>query len=167
LQSLITVSGPELATDANLLGIVNATLAVLQSTTAVQEAISCIQRLQMFVPEQNNLARILPRLCDYMKDSNPQLQSLAIGCLRQLSQRNPKAVSILAENEFPNGIEQKLFELFDVPDGIQLNQVRDTLNLLLSARFEEKTDFWMTLVRDVFQASHAAEGKLFSWRNSV
>ena len=44
-----------------------------------------------------------------------------------------------------------------MPDGIQLNEVRDTLNLLLSARFEEKTEFWMTLVREVFQASHAAE----------
>lgn len=158
LQSLITVAGPELAMDQNLLGIVNATLAVLESTTAVQEAISCIQRLQMFVPEQDNLPRILPRLCEYLRDSCPQLQSVAVGCLRQLSQRNPSAVSILGEQEFPKGIEEKLFDLFDVPDGIQLNEVRDTLNLLLSARFEEKTEFWMTLVREVFQASHAAEG---------
>jgi len=158
LQSLITVAGPELAMDPNLLGIVNATMAVLESTTAVQEAISCIQRLQMFVPEQDNIPRILPRLCEYLRDSCPQLQSVAVGCLRQLSQRNPAAVSTLGESQFPKGIEEKLFELFDVPDGIQLNEVRDTLNLLLSARFEEKTEFWMTLVRDVFQASHAADG---------
>ena len=95
----------------------------------------------------------------------PQLQSLAVGCLRQLSQRNPKAVSVLGEQEFPKGLEEKLFELFDVPDGIQLNEVRDTLNFLLSARFKEKTEFWMTLVREVFQASHAAEGtfKIFNF----
>lgn len=162
LQSLITVTGPELAMDANLLGIVKATLAVLESTTEVREAISCIQRLQMFVPEHDNLPRILPRLCEYLKNGSPQLQSLAIGCLRQLSQRNPKAVSVLGEQEFPKGLEEKLFELFDVPDGIQLNEVRDTLNFLLSARFNEKTEFWMTLVREVFQASHAAEGLSFS-----
>ena len=44
-------------------------------------------------------------------------------------------------------------ELFDVPDGIELNQVKDTLNLLLSARFEEKLGFWMNLVGEVFQAA--------------
>lgn len=34
--------------------------------------------------------------------------------------------------------------------------MRDTLNLLLSARIQEKTDFWIAVVREVFQASHAA-----------
>ena len=74
LQSLITVTGPELAMDTNLLGIVKATLAVLESTTEVREAISCIQRLQMFVPEHDNLPRILPRLCEYLKNGSPQLR---------------------------------------------------------------------------------------------
>ena len=107
LQSLITVTGPELSHDENLLGIVKATLAVLESTTEVQEAISCIQRLQMFLPKQDNLPRILPRLCEYLRDSNPQLQSVAVGCLRQLSQRNPAQVSILGEQYFQRGIEEK------------------------------------------------------------
>lgn len=59
----------------------------------------------------------------------------------------------MCENEFERGIEGKLIELFDVPNGIELNQVKDTLNLLLGSRFDEKLDFWMGLVGQVFQAS--------------
>ena len=59
----------------------------------------------------------------------------------------------MCETEFEKGVEGKLMELFDVPDGIELNQVKDTLNLLLGARFDEKLMFWMKLVGEVFQAS--------------
>ena len=57
----------------------------------------------------------------------------------------------MCETEFDRGIEGKLIELFDVPNGIELNQVSDTLNLLLSSRFDQKLDFWMGLVGQVFQ----------------
>ena len=57
----------------------------------------------------------------------------------------------MCEEKFEKGIEGKLIELFDVPDGIELKQVKDTLNLLLCARFEEKLLFWMKLVGEVFQ----------------
>ena len=70
---------------------------------------------------------------------------------RQLSQRAPAQVSALCESEFDKGIEGKLIELFDVPNGIELNQVKDTLQLLLSSRFGEKLEFWMSLVGHVFQ----------------
>jgi len=157
LQALITVIGPELSADEESIRTIRACIAVLESTTAVQEAISCAQCLQMFVPREGNLSRILPRLCEYLDTSlDTQLQSVAVGCIRQLSQRNPRDVSIICEGIYPNGIESKLFDLFEIPDGIALNQVRDTLNLLLSARIQEKTDFWIAVVREVFQASHAA-----------
>ena len=156
LQALITVSGPELEMDENkdLLGVVSATLSVLESTDCVNEAILCLQQLQMFVPEYDSLPRILPKICAYLRESSsPQLQTVAIGCLRQLCQRAPRQVSEMCENEFERGIEGKLIELFDVPNGIELNQVKDTLNLLLGSRFDEKLDFWMGLVGQVFQAS--------------
>ena len=49
----------------------------------------CIQQLQMFVPEYDSLPRLLPKICDYLTTDNLALQEVAIGCLRQLSQRNP------------------------------------------------------------------------------
>ena len=107
----------------------------------------------MFVPEYDSLPRILPKICNYLRTESPALQTVAIGCLRQLSQRNPAKVSLMCETEFEKGVEGKLMELFDVPDGIELNQVKDTLNLLLGARFDEKLMFWMKLVGEVFQAS--------------
>ena len=92
LQALITVAGPELEMDKELLGVVNATLSVLESTDCVNEAIVCIQQLQMFVPEYDSLPRILPKICAYLQHHSPQLQTVAIGCLRQLCQRAPRQV---------------------------------------------------------------------------
>ena len=43
----------------------------------------------MFVPEYDSLPRLLPKICDYLTTDNLALQEVAIGCLRQLSQRNP------------------------------------------------------------------------------
>ena len=68
-----------------------------------------------------------------------------------MCQRAPRQVSLMCETEFDRGIEGKLIELFDVPNGIELNQVSDTLNLLLSSRFDQKLEFWMGLVGQVFQ----------------
>ena len=64
----------------------------------------------------------------------------------------------MCEDEFDRGIEGKLIELFDVPNGIELNQVKDTLNLLLSSRYDTKLNFWMGLVGQVFQASEDVKG---------
>ena len=56
------------------------------------------------------------------------------------------------------GPELSLIELFDVPNGIELNQVKDTLNLLLTSRYDTKLNFWMGLVGQVFQASEDVKG---------
>ena len=77
-----------------LLGIVNAALSVLESTDCVNEAILCIQQLQMFVPEYDSLPRILPKICNYLRTESPALQTVAIGCLRQLSQRNRQELEL-------------------------------------------------------------------------
>ena len=61
----------------------NATLSVLESTDCVNEAIQCLQQLQMFIPEYDSLPRILPKICSYLQTESPQFQTLAIGCLRR------------------------------------------------------------------------------------
>ena len=127
LQALITVVGPELslAHNSDLLGVVNATLSVLESTDCVAEAIQCLQQLQMFIPEYDSLPRLLPKIAQYLRHESTQLQTVAIGALRQLCQRAPRQVSEMCESEFDRGIEGKLIELFDVPNGIELNQVKE------------------------------------------
>ena len=86
LQALITVVGPELslAQNGELLGVVNATLSVLESTDCVAEAIQCLQQLQMFIPEYDSLPRLLPKIAQYLRHESTQLQTVAIGALRQV-----------------------------------------------------------------------------------
>ena len=88
LQALITVVGPELslAQNGELLGVVNATLSVLESTDCVAEAIQCLQQLQMFIPEYDSLPRLLPKIAQYLRHESTQLQTVAIGALRQVRQ---------------------------------------------------------------------------------
>ena len=85
-QALITVVGPELslAQNGELLGVVNATLSVLESTDCVAEAIQCLQQLQIFIPEYDSLPRLLPKIAQYLRHESTQLQTVAIGALRQV-----------------------------------------------------------------------------------
>ena len=98
LQALITVVGPELslAQNSELLGVVNATLSVLESTDCVAEAIQCLQRLQMFIPEYDSLPRLLPKIAQYLRHESTQLQTVAIGALRQVWHKtNPESLIFL------------------------------------------------------------------------
>ena len=84
------------------------------------------------------MPRLLPKIAQYLRNESTQLQTVAIGALRQLCQRAPRQVSEMCEDEFDRGIEGKLIGLFDVPNGIELNQVKERfINILLMEHIDK------------------------------
>ncbi|XP_069772821.1 HEAT repeat-containing protein 5A isoform X2 [Narcine bancroftii] len=176
LNALITTMGPELQGNGKSVPLLRASClvgcAVMQDNPdcLVQtQAISCLQQLHMFAPRHVNLSILVPSLCVNLCSSHLLLRRAVIACLRQLVQKEAAEVlehaMIFAKesnkgsckldvNFSETGLEGALFSLLDRESDQQLHQdIRETLNHILSSMAVEKLSHWLKLCKDVLSAS--------------
>ncbi|XP_061173824.1 HEAT repeat-containing protein 5B-like isoform X2 [Saccostrea echinata] len=172
LSALITSLGPEL--QGNSGSIATARLycmvccAIMQDhpDSLVQaEAITCLQQLHMFAPRHVNLTSLVPHLCATLTSSHLLLRRAAVGCLRQLVNREAGEVSDQAltlagdgSNEdsiiTETGLEGLLFGMMDTEnDGKLISDVQDTLISLLQSLATQNLTRWLKLLKGVLSAS--------------
>uniref|UniRef100_A0A8C4VKM4 HEAT repeat-containing protein 5A n=1 Tax=Gopherus evgoodei TaxID=1825980 RepID=A0A8C4VKM4_9SAUR len=147
------------------------------------QAISCLQQLHMFAPRHVNLSSLVSSLCVNLCSSYLLLRRAVLACLRQLVQREaaevsehavafvkdcredftPGNVSIILSVSRPDifyinirevGLEGALLSLLDKELDQRLCQdIRETLNHMLTSVAVEKLSFWLKLCNDVLAAS--------------
>uniref|UniRef100_A0A452GSW0 HEAT repeat-containing protein 5A n=1 Tax=Gopherus agassizii TaxID=38772 RepID=A0A452GSW0_9SAUR len=141
------------------------------------QAISCLQQLHMFAPRHVNLSSLVSSLCEILLDNSVLvnlcssyllLRRAVLACLRQLVQREAAEVSEHAvafvkdcrEDFTPDinirevGLEGALLSLLDKELDQRLCQdIRETLNHMLTSVAVEKLSFWLKLCNDVLAAS--------------
>ncbi|XP_067895448.1 HEAT repeat-containing protein 5A isoform X2 [Heterodontus francisci] len=176
LNVLITTLGPELQGNSTSVPLLRTSClvgcAVMQDNPdcLVQaQAISCLQQLHMFAPRHVNLSSLVPSLCVNLCSSHLLLRRAVIACLHQLAQREAAEVlehaMVLAKdssrasckldvNIGETGLEGALFSLLDRESDQRLCQdIRETLNHILSSMTVEKLSHWLKLCNDVLSAS--------------
>uniref|UniRef100_A0A8C3RZM6 HEAT repeat-containing protein 5A n=1 Tax=Chelydra serpentina TaxID=8475 RepID=A0A8C3RZM6_CHESE len=143
------------------------------------QAISCLQQLHMFAPRHVNLSSLVSCLCVNLCSSYLLLRRAVLACLRQLVQREAAEVSEHAvtfvkdcrEDFTPVvsskstvfltdinirevGLEGALLSLLDKELDQRLCQdIKETLNHMLTSVAVEKLSFWLKLCKDVLAAS--------------
>ncbi|XP_014635911.1 PREDICTED: HEAT repeat-containing protein 5A isoform X2 [Ceratotherium simum simum] len=141
------------------------------------QAISCLQQLHMFAPRHVNLSSLVGCLCEILLDNSVLvnlcspyllLRRAVLACLRQLVQREAAEVSehavMLAkesrEELTPDanirevGLEGTLLTLLDKETDQRLCQdIKETLNHMLTSMAVDKLSFWLKLCKDVLAAS--------------
>ncbi|XP_021259471.1 HEAT repeat-containing protein 5A isoform X3 [Numida meleagris] len=175
LNALITTLGPELQGSSTTVSALRTSCllgcAVMQDNPdcLVQaQAISCLQQLHMFAPRHVNLSSLVSCLCVNLCSSYLLLRRAVVACLRQLVQREAAEVSEYAvalvkesrEDFTPDinireiGLEGALLGLLDKELDQRLCQdIKDTLNHMLTSMAVEKLSFWLKLCKDVLAAS--------------
>ncbi|KAF5925805.1 hypothetical protein HPG69_002256 [Diceros bicornis minor] len=175
LNALITTLGPELQGSSTSVSALRTSCllgcAVMQDhpDCLVQaQAISCLQQLHMFAPRHVNLSSLVGCLCVNLCSPYLLLRRAVLACLRQLVQREAAEVSehavMLAkesrEELTPDanirevGLEGALLTLLDKETDQRLCQdVKETLNHMLTSMAVDKLSFWLKLCKDVLAAS--------------
>ncbi|XP_048217876.1 HEAT repeat-containing protein 5A isoform X3 [Perognathus longimembris pacificus] len=175
LNALITMLGPELQGNNTSVSTLRTSCllgcAVMQdnpSCLVQAQAISCLQQLHMFAPRHVNLSSLVSSLCVNLCSPYLLLRRAVLACLRQLVQREASEVSehavVLAKDsreeltpdanirEF--GLEGALLTLLDKETDQRLCQdIKETLNHMLTSMAVEKLSFWLKLCKDVLAAS--------------
>uniref|UniRef100_A0A8C3RYL9 HEAT repeat-containing protein 5A n=1 Tax=Chelydra serpentina TaxID=8475 RepID=A0A8C3RYL9_CHESE len=182
LNALIATLGPELQGSKTAVSALRTSCllgcAVMQDNAdcLVQaQAISCLQQLHMFAPRHVNLSSLVSCLCVNLCSSYLLLRRAVLACLRQLVQREAAEVSEHAvtfvkdcrEDFTPGtvssfhyinirevGLEGALLSLLDKELDQRLCQdIKETLNHMLTSVAVEKLSFWLKLCKDVLAAS--------------
>ncbi|XP_039598006.1 HEAT repeat-containing protein 5A isoform X3 [Polypterus senegalus] len=177
LNALITALGPELQGGSSSISALRKSClvgcAVMQDNPdcLVQaQAISCLQQLHMFAPRHVNLTNLVPSLCVNLCSSYLSLRRAVVACLRQLTQREAKEVSehaVALFKDLPSrdmatldaaikesGLEGALFSLLDKESDQQLCQdIKETLNHMLTSMSVNNLSHWIKLCKDVLSAS--------------
>uniref|UniRef100_A0A8C3XL00 HEAT repeat-containing protein 5A n=1 Tax=Chelydra serpentina TaxID=8475 RepID=A0A8C3XL00_CHESE len=175
LNALIATLGPELQGIKTAVSALRTSCllgcAVMQDNAdcLVQaQAISCLQQLHMFAPRHVNLSSLVSCLCVNLCSSYLLLRRAVLACLRQLVQREAAEVSEHAvtfvkdcrEDFTPDinirevGLEGALLSLLDKELDQRLCQdIKETLNHMLTSVAVEKLSFWLKLCKDVLAAS--------------
>ncbi|XP_028677846.2 HEAT repeat-containing protein 5A isoform X2 [Erpetoichthys calabaricus] len=177
LNALITALGPELQGGSSSISALRKSClvgcAVMQDNPdcLVQaQAISCLQQLHMFAPRHVNLTNLVPSLCVNLCSSYLSLRRAVMACLRQLTQREAKEVSehaVALFKDLPSrdmatldaaikesGLEGALFSLLDRESDQQLCQdIKETLNHMLTSMAVNNLSHWIKLCKDVLSAS--------------
>nr|XP_006116426.1 HEAT repeat-containing protein 5A isoform X2 [Pelodiscus sinensis] len=141
------------------------------------QAISCLQQLHMFAPRHVNLSNLVSCLCEILLDNSVLvnlcssyllLRRAVLACLCQLVQREAAEVSEHAvafvkdcREDFISdinikevGLEGALLNVLDKELDQRLCQdIRETLNHMLTSVAVEKLSFWLKLCKDVLAAS--------------
>ncbi|XP_044915691.1 HEAT repeat-containing protein 5A isoform X5 [Felis catus] len=141
------------------------------------QAISCLQQLHMFAPRHVNLSSLVSCLCEILLDNSVLvnlcspyllLRRAVLACLRQLVQREAAEVSehavMLAKDSREEltldanirevGLEGALLTLLDKETDQKLcNDIKETLNHMLTSMAVDKLSFWLKLCKDVLAAS--------------
>ncbi|XP_069882496.1 HEAT repeat-containing protein 5A isoform X3 [Dipodomys merriami] len=175
LNALITMLGPELQGNNTSVSMLRTSCllgcAVMQDNPGclVQaQAISCLQQLHMFAPRHVNLSSLVNSLCVNLCSPYLLLRRAVLACLRQLVQREAAEVSehavVLAKDSREEltpdanikemGLEGALLTLLDKETDQRLCQdIKETLNHMLTSMAVEKLSFWLKLCKDVLAAS--------------
>ncbi|XP_053080314.1 HEAT repeat-containing protein 5A isoform X6 [Acinonyx jubatus] len=141
------------------------------------QAISCLQQLHMFAPRHVNLSSLVSCLCEILLDNSVLvnlcspyllLRRAVLACLHQLVQREAAEVSehavMLAKDSREEltldanirevGLEGALLTLLDKETDQKLcNDIKETLNHMLTSMAVDKLSFWLKLCKDVLAAS--------------
>ncbi|VFV28600.1 Hypothetical predicted protein [Lynx pardinus] len=175
LNALITTLGPELQGNTTSISTLRTSCllgcAVMQDNPdcLVQaQAISCLQQLHMFAPRHVNLSSLVSCLCVNLCSPYLLLRRAVLACLRQLVQREAAEVSehavMLAKDSREEltldanirevGLEGALLTLLDKETDQKLcNDIKETLNHMLTSMAVDKLSFWLKLCKDVLAAS--------------
>ncbi len=162
LSALITTLGPELQDSSQAMTATRKTCltccvivqdhpdAIVQSA-----AIGCLQQLQLFAPQYVTMATFVPRLRANLDSSHLLLRRAAANCLRQFTQREPKAIwSILSgAGEEGVGLEGVVLSKLDVETDPKLcEDLREILFSLLTSLAPEDPMKWLLLCNGVLSA---------------
>ncbi|KAM8782703.1 HEAT repeat-containing protein 5A isoform 3-T3 [Rhynchonycteris naso] len=175
LNALITTLGPELQGNSTSVSALRTSCllgcAVMQDNPDClvrAQAITCLQQLHMFAPRHVNLSSLVSSLCVNLCSPYLLLRRAVLACLRQLVQREAAEVSeyalMLAKESKQGltpdakireiGLEGALLALLDKETDHRLCQdIRETLNHMLTSMAVEKLSFWLKLCKDVLAAS--------------
>lgn len=161
LSSLITTLGPELQDTSRSMNVIRQTC--LTCCSIVQEhpdaivqsaAIGCLQQLQLFAPQYVTLPVIIPRLCQNLDSTHLLLRRAAANCLRQFTQREPKAIWLIASRANPSkALEHVVLAKLDIETDAKLcEDLREILFSLLTSLSPEDPMKWLHLCNGVLSA---------------
>ena len=162
LSALITTIGPELQDTSQSMNATRKTC--LTCCAIVQEhpdaivqsaAIGCLQQLQLFAPQYVTLPIFVPRLYSNLNSSHLLLRRAAANCLRQFTQREPKAVwSIQTGEEEKKGLEFVVLSKLDVETDPKLcEDLEEILFSLLTSLAPDDPMRWLKVCNQVLAAS--------------
>ena len=166
VSALITTLGPELQDTSQSMNGTRKTC--LTCCTIVQEhpdaivqsaAIRCLQQLQLFAPQYVSLASLVPRLCDNINSPHLLLRRAAANCLRQFTQREPKAIWTITSDGSSTGLEHTVLSKLDVETDPKLcEDLAEILFSLLTSLAPEDPMKWLLLCNSVLSASSRKSG---------
>ncbi|KAF7232841.1 hypothetical protein EG68_06925 [Paragonimus skrjabini miyazakii] len=186
LSALITTLGPELQGTGGPITITRHSCflccLIMQDSTdplLQAEAVSCLQRLHMFAPQQAQLPGLVPELQTYLCSPHLLLRRAAASYLRQLSQKGtsnlqepihnlecpdfgvtPALLNCLSteqkEKLNETVLELQLFGRLDVENDAQTRRdIEETILCLLQTSAHSRLSCWLSTLKEVLQAASA------------
>ena len=146
LSSLMVALGPELQTSRSAREVCLSIYSELENEreqAVVSEAIRCVQQLILFSPSSVDIGAIVPVLQAQLENTPLSIRKASYVCLRQLIQREPKAVNAAA-----NTLEEQLYASFDSETNEELAEfIREMILELLAATAVVTPSRWVDLTR--------------------